>query len=260
MFNFFKKRDDADFKFVDTLGVFYNHYPPVLAKDLKPLKEHQEEKFGDYKFPGCPGMHDYSRMGYIIPAWTDFHIKANKAGTITVVGNLGEDAKKRGTAAAQPQPMSPDIVDGLFNIQDNVKPTIYNFPSPWKVFANKNLSCLLLPAYFHSNFLDDLYVYPGVVDYKGFTVLNFICSPKRPCEIHIKAGDPILHVIPILHDKEMVASYGPSTTDQKYYWKQLKWFHEKNFYRRYYMLRKKYKLFKDTRLVVDTDYIDKGTE
>jgi hypothetical protein len=256
MFNFFKKDDDYDFKFSDTIGAFYNHYPPILAKDLKPLKEHQEKKYGEYKFPGCPGMHDFSRMGYIIPAWTDFHIKSNKAGTVALVGSLGEDNKKRGSAAGPPQPMAKDITDGLFEMNDSIKHEIFNFPAPWKIYTKKNVSCLLLPAFYHSNFLDDLYVYPGVVDYNGFTVMNFICSPKRACEVHIKAGDPILHVIPVITNKEIVASYGPSTTDERFYSRQIKWFHEKNFYRKFYMLRKKYKIFKDTKLIADTDHLD----
>jgi len=245
MFNWFKK-DDIDFKFLDVAeGIVYPHYPPVLAKDIKPLKEFQENKYGEYKFPGCPGMHDYARLGYIIPAWSNIHIKANKAGFMGVVGSVGEDNQKRGTTLKQPQNMDPAITDGLFEINGGVKYSILNFPGPWKINSNKNVSCLLLPAYFHSNFLDDLYVYPGIVDYKGFGTVNFICAPKRPCEIEIKAGDPLLHVIPFITNKDIVASYGPATREENDYNKILKWFHEKNFYRKYYMIRKKFKLVKD---------------
>lgn len=246
MFNWFRK-DDVDFKFADALeGSVYPHYPPVLAKDLKPLKEHQEKKFGDYRFPGCPGMHDYSRLGYIIPAWTNFHIKANKAGTVVMIGSSGEnERKKRGTIASAPQEMARDITDGAFQLQDGVDGSVWNSPGPWKIYSKKKLSCLVLPAYFHSTFLDDLFVYPGVVDYQNFTVINFICSAKRPCELEIKAGDPLLHVIPFITTKDIVASYGPATQREVDATKLPKWFHESNFYRRYYMIRKKFKLIKD---------------
>ena len=121
MFNWFKK-DDIDFKFLDVEGgIVYPHYPPVLAKDIKPLKEFQENKYGEYKFPGCPGMHDYARLGYIIPAWSNIHIKANKAGFMGVVGSVGEDNQKRGTTLKQPQNMDPAITDGLFEINGGVK-------------------------------------------------------------------------------------------------------------------------------------------
>jgi len=244
MFNFLKK-DKPDLEFIDTSKVVYPHYPPILAKDLKPFKEHQEKKFDDYNFPKCPGMHDYSRMGYLIPAWSNLHIKANKAGFVGLVGNAGEDFKKRSTPLAQPQHMDVTIVDGIFTPESGIQPSILNFPGAWKIHGNgKNISALILPAFFHCTFLDDLYVYPGVVDYKGFTTINFICSPKRECEIVIKAGDPVLHVIPIVTNKTITATYGPATEEQADYNKVLKWFHESNFYRKYYMIRKKYSLTK----------------
>lgn len=242
MFNLFKK-DKPDLEFADASEVVYPHYPPILAKDLKPLKEHQEKKFGDYNFPKCPGMHDYARMGYIIPAWSNFHIKANKAGCVAFAGSSGEDAKKRQTPLGQPQRMADDITDGLFEL-NGVDSCVWNFPGAWKVHGNGNVSALVMPAFYHSKFLDDLYIYPGVVDYNRFTTINFICSPKRECEVEIKAGEPLLHVIPFITNKDIVASYGPASKEQINYSKLLKWFHESNFYRKYYMIRKKYKIVK----------------
>ena len=248
IFNLFNK-DKPDLEFVDDSqdGIVYPHYPPVLAKDVKPLKEYQEKKYdGEWKFPQCPGMFDYSRMGYIVPAWSNFHIKANKAGHVAFCGSRGEQAGKRATPIKQPQPMENAIVDGSFKLQDGISPRIWNFPGAWKVYGKGNVSALLLPPVYHNpSFLDDLFMYPGVVDYNGFTTINFIVSPKRACEIEIKAGDPVLHVIPLITDKTIVSSYGPpSTREQVDYSKLIKWFHESNFYRRFYMIRKKYKIFK----------------
>ncbi len=64
LFKFFSK-ETPDLEFVDCTRQVYPHYPVVLAKDVKPFfKEFQEKDNGNYNFPGCPGMHDYSRMGY----------------------------------------------------------------------------------------------------------------------------------------------------------------------------------------------------
>jgi hypothetical protein len=243
MFNLFKS-EKPDLEFLDSSRAVYPHYPPVLAKDLKPLKEHQELKFDGYNFPLCPGMHDYARMGYIIPAWSNFHIKANKAGSVALVGNRPVNEGSRGTPIHQPRNMDVKIVDGLFEYKDGIEPTIFNFPGPWMLHGNGNISALLMPAFYHAKFLDDLYVYPGVVDYNGFTTINFICSPKRKCEIEIKAGDPAIHVIPFITEKTIISSYGPATNEEQDYNVVLKWFHELNFYRKYYMIRKKYKLIK----------------
>jgi hypothetical protein len=51
-------------------------------------------------------------------------------------------------------------------------------------------------------------------------------------------------VIPFITNKDIVASYGPASKEQDDYSKILKWFHELNFYRKYYMIRKKYKIIK----------------
>ena len=110
-------KEDVDLTFYDITAerTVYSHYPPVLAKDVKPFfKKHQEDTAGAFNFAGCPGMHDYSRIGYIIPAWNNFHIKANKAGSVAAIGSIGEDSVKRPTGMRQPKPMSTSIVDGLF--------------------------------------------------------------------------------------------------------------------------------------------------
>lgn len=247
IFNLFKKQD-LDLEFLDCTpdSSVYSHNPPILAKDLKPLKEYQEKTSSSYNFPGCPGMHDYARMGYIIPAWTNVHIKTNKAGSVVMLGNK-EEPEKRKTNIAQPKNMSTDITHGLFELQGGIQPCVWNLPGAWKVHGYGNVSILLLPAYFHSNFLDDIYVYPGVVDYNGFSTLNFIFSPKRPCEIEIKEGEPLLHIIPFITNKTIVANYGPPVDrEKKDRTSILKWFSESNFYRKYYMIKKKYTLTKKT--------------
>jgi hypothetical protein len=239
---------DLIFNDVSPENIVYQHYPPILAKNVKPfIKNTQEQNHDKYNFPGCPGMHDYSRIGYIIPAWSDFHIKANKAGSFAMLGSRGSSENaKRSTPLPQPRQMDVHITEGLFKIEDGIKPAVWNFPGAWSCRSSKNASALLLPAMFHSDFLDDLYVYPGVVDYSGFCTLNFICSPKRACEVHIKSGDPLLHVIPFISTRDFIAEYGPSSKEHEDYRKLLKWFHLPNFYRRFYMIKKKFKLNKRT--------------
>lgn len=242
---FSKENPDLTFYDISPDKIVYPHYPPILAKDVKPFfKKHQEEKNGSFDFPLCPGMHDYSRIGYIIPAWTNFHIKANKAGSVAAVGSIGEDAAKRPTNLRQPKPMSVSITDGLFSYEDEIPPGVWNFPGAWSVRSNKNVSALVMPAIFHSKFLEDLYVYPGVVDYNGFTTINFICSAKRNTEIFIEAGAPVLHVIPFITNREFKAAYGPASQEDIDFNKCVKWFHTTNFYRKYYLIRKKFKIEK----------------
>lgn len=240
MFNFFNK-NKPDLEFLDKTKAVYPHYPPIPAKDLKPLKQHQEKKYNEYNLPKCPGIHDYTRLGYIIPAWSNFHIKANKAGSVAYVGTKNDAS--RGTPIGQPRNMDVSITDGAFEYQDEVSPHVWNFPGPWSLHGHGNVTALVMPAFYHSKFLDDLFVYPGAVDYNGFTTINFICTPKRPCEVEIKAGDPILHVIPFITNRDFISSYGGATEKENDYNTVIKWFHELNFYRKHYLIRKKFKMF-----------------
>jgi hypothetical protein len=83
-----------------------------------------------------------------------------------------------------------------------------------------------------------------VVDYNGFTTINFICSAKKNTEVFIQAGEPILHVIPFITNREFKAQYGSAKQEDVDFAKCVKWFHSTNFYRKYYMIRKKFKIDK----------------
>jgi hypothetical protein len=261
LFNFFSK-ETPDLEFVDSSRHVYSHYPILLAKDVKPFfKEFQEKDQGSYNFPGCPGMHDYSRMGYLITAWVDIHVKANKAGTAIRYGtSLADKAAKPKPhpfenpiqinppelPLKEPFPMSTDVTNGLFTFGDDIKPTAFNMPGPWKIFGKKNVSALLLPAFYHCPYLEDLYLYPGVVDYREFTTANVIFSPKRRIDLTIPAGTPLLQVIPFKTTDDFSASFGPGTVEQLDSHKSPKKFYEGNWYRKYYMIKKKFKLEKYT--------------
>ncbi|NDG31546.1 hypothetical protein EB118_15945 [bacterium] len=186
--------DNYSIKFYDNFN--YNYHQDItaikLAKDVKPFfKEYQMNKYEKFLFAGCPGMYDLAKFGYIIPAWNDFTIKANKAGIFVDTGfplggvrNVNLNVLK----------MNADVVDGVFHTDNKLE--VLKFPSPWRIETSKNVSAFIFPAFFHSPFLDDLYVYPGIVDYDTFPTVNFICSAKRSCEIKVKVGTPLLHVVP----------------------------------------------------------------
>lgn len=204
----FRKKQKPDIEFVDVSRKAYTYNPIQMAKDVPThFTEHQIKKYGSFKFPHCPGMIDLKNYGYIIPAWDDIHIMANRAGTMAVVGGSND---KRPTPFPPAGKMSTDIGDGIFEPK-GVPYEVLHIGSPWKIMANnKMMSVLALPAFYHSTFLDDIYVYPGIVDYGKFCDVNLICSAKRPCNITIKAGEPLLHIIPF-HGQEIVGGYGPAT-------------------------------------------------
>jgi len=205
----FKKRE-FDIEFVDSSNRAFTRTPVMRAADVQPrCYATQKEKFGKVRFPQCPSMIDYARMGYIIPAWADIHILANKAGVSHFVGS-----EKRGSPFAEGRRMDSSIIEGILDPEDDVPLTVLHFGSPWSIFAAKGVSALLMPATYHSDFLDDIMVLPGVVDYDKFHTVNMICAPRRTCDIRIRAGDPLLHVIP-LRVEDIKGGLGTASIEQQ---------------------------------------------
>lgn len=241
LFNFFRKKD-VDISFVDVLerdGTWAKH-PPVLAKNIKPLKQEQIKTDGQYNFVSCPGIHDYSRLGYIIPSWTRINIKANRAGALTKIGSI----PGRAESFSHPVNMSTDIPRGSVLYSDNVPDNVWNVGSPWRISAKNGISCLILPATFHNPLLNNnIFAYPGIVDYSnGFGAINLIFSIIKKCEFCIEEGQPLLHVIPFYMQKDITADYGLGTRQETSKILSPKYTHESNFYRKYFMIPKKYKL------------------
>lgn len=207
MKNFFKRSSPKyDLEFKDKTNSVYHQYPIRRAIDVEAPFERQQDKKSGMHFDVCPGLPDYKNTGFILEAWDDIHIKASSAGVMAYVGHPSEkDRAVFGTA----KKMSSDIIKGIFTPKGDVPLTPLHFGSPWSIFTHqKNLSCYLMPAIYHSPFLEDLYVYPGVVDYSDkFMTVNFIAAPKRPCELTIRAGTPLLQIIPF-YKQDWSAGYG----------------------------------------------------
>lgn len=164
-----------------------------LASDLKYqpewLKNQRTYKDSKDKFLNCPGMSDYMKAGYIIPAWENIKIKANTADTVVLMEQKPE-------AKINTSPMNPKLVDGIPPVESSVKLKVTKIPTPWSIFTKNGYSAYVLPAIYHSPFLKDLYVYSGIVDYDKFTICNFVFTAIRACEIEIPMGTPLLQVIP----------------------------------------------------------------
>lgn len=211
--------------------------PVMRASDVQPrCYAPQKEKFGKVRFPQCPSMIDYARMGYIIPAWADMHILANKAGVSYRLGS-----KERGSPFAAGRLMDASIVEGVLDPEDDVPLTVIHFGSPWSIFAAKGVSALLMPATYHSDFLDDLMILPGAVDYDKFHTVAMICAPRRACDIHIRAGDPLLHAIPF-RTEDIKGGFGPASIEQQGELSNQIYTGDSQVYRKMYQTIKKFTL------------------
>jgi len=230
----------SDVKFSDMTGRVYNIHPIQRAASLDGAhKKEQLQKHGKETFVDCPGIFDYKNTGWIMPAWDEFKIYASENATMAYAG-----CEQRSSQLPMPSAMSSDITDGIPKSHSGcpvkrLQPL--HFTSPWRIDTEKDISLLLLPPAYHSDIVNEILIYPGVVDYNSkFGTINVILSPKREGTFVIKAGTPLLHIIPITK-REYNATYGK--TKNKEHLGVVA--NAKQFYRRYIMKRSKYNLTLD---------------
>ncbi len=181
-----------------------------LASEVVPIWLSDQKKYenSNDKFQNCPGMHDLMKSGYIINAWDDIRIKANRVGTV---------AKMERSFTLPLKPMNPKIVTGIAPLEKDMPLQVYKLNTPWSVTTRSGWSAMVLPATYHSPFFKDLYVYGGINDYEDFHVMNFIFSPLRECEVFIPAGTPLLQVIPYKRESFKAVTGSSTQLDRDIY-------------------------------------------
>lgn len=194
-----------DIRFIPLWGRPDIGTPIASSRSVRPSWLKSQYANPPLKLARCPGMWDYMNAGYIIPAHCDIHIKVNSHGISVRLDGANND----GTHPAVPMDFS--LIDGLAPIDPSAKKAVFKIPVPWGIFAKRNVSAMVIPAVMHSEFLDKLHVYPGVVDYDNFHTVQFIFSGLKECEFTIWAGEPLLQVIPFAR-KQFSAEVGVGTT------------------------------------------------
>lgn len=184
--NFFKK--DFHIKFKSYLGNFAIATPVLRA--IKVRSKWMNNQTAAFSYANCPGMSDYATAGYVVTAHTDISIKANKMGVVVITLPSACDNSR-----LQPAAFEYKLVEGMVNI-DKVKPYAGKVPLPWMMQSRKGYSAYVLPPLMHADYLDKIFVYPGIIDCDEYHTLNFVFSPIKECEFTIYAGTPLLHVIP----------------------------------------------------------------
>lgn len=183
----------------------------------------------------CPGLFDYSSAGYLITAHTDIHIKANSAGVVVTVSPFrGMDERMT------PKPFDQRLVDGAANV-DGVKKYAGKVPLPWSVVAKSGYSGHALPALLHADYLDKIFVYPGIVDYDTYHTVNFVFSPIKECEFTIPAGTPLLQVIPFKRESMDACCDRANEEDVDIFFASFP-SKVKNFYRKHLHSKKSYSM------------------
>jgi dUTPase len=239
IFNIFKKKK-LEFKFLSVISDFSIFTPVKPAKDFRPIcSEVQKSRPAKKRYQICPGLTDYANSGYIIPTHTEIKIKSNGAGTnVSILLPEGLNPLERELLSFKK--FNYDIVDGLVNVS-GVKKEALKIPLPWMVEAPEGYSAYLLPAIMHSDFLDKIHIYPGIVDVDCFPTINVVFSALKECEFTIPINTPILQIV-FFKREEYNAVCRRASEYEKH-----KYFHTRqstvsNWYRRLFHKRKVYNM------------------
>lgn len=231
----FKKQPEIEFRAV--LGNAAICTPVVAAKSVR--VDWMKKQSKNARFQMCPGMMDYASSGYIVSAHTDIHIKANKTGTKVIIDRFAKS--KETQDILQMQKFEYKVVEGMVEIEPSVLNGAYKIPLPWIVKTKPGYSAYVMPALMHFPFNDKLFVYPGVVDYDKFPIINFVFSPMKECEFTIPVGTPLLHILPF--KREVInanCDVGQNRDIDRFFYTIVG--STKNFYRRFLSEKKTFKM------------------
>ena len=140
----------------------------------------------------CPGVIDFTNYGYIVPAWQDFQFWVNDDGQVEwIVPPRMRQISNIFMHGAEQVDTCP--------ILDNTASYILKLSSPWYISTPKGTSLVMCKPFYH--YSNDFDVCPGVldsdIDRASNKMINaFIRFNVRNKIIHIKAGQPLLQLIP----------------------------------------------------------------
>lgn len=227
-----RKKPAPTIEFRATYAPVHIGTPVQEARKVIPYWAKNQLENKEYRFAKCPGMFDMAQMGYIIPAWTDIHIKANKQGVVIRL--------LRETPGLRVVKMDLSVVDGLAKV-DGIKKQVWKIEMPWSIFCKPGYSAQVLPAVMHSAFLDKVHVYSGIVDYDSYHTINFIITVLEECEFTIWAGEPLLQIIPFKRE-DITAECGKGTSEHLEKAQYCFYSRAPNFFRKELHSRKSYKM------------------
>ena len=134
----------------------------------------------------CPGFIDFFKMGYVLPAWCDFHLEITEDGATP---------KTPGDAFSVNYHGSHQFADYLPEHAKQKVKLAFKPGCPWKVKTPKGVKMLELPMLHHHN--PDFYTVAGLLDSYLIHEMNPIWLFTRTGEFFIKRGTPLSMFIPI---------------------------------------------------------------
>ena len=179
---------------------------PDWYKKLKPTIEVSGEghtlKIPTFK--RCDGLFDLIGNSFTISMWSDLSIAVNAEGSFnwkypTNQYNFGVD-------------QHPEfLMDGAFSPMVHTKVL-----SPWMLSESKGINFYQTQAFYSLNeFAGDMLIMPGVVNYRYQHATHINMFLARNKTYMLKAGQPMMYLVPMTEDKVEIKTHVVSTAEYK---------------------------------------------
>lgn len=190
-------------EFFSSISGLSDAFPIVPAKGFRPkwmaqakedyvkvLKERNDKFSHIYQ---CPGIFEIYRHGFIVPMWLDVIITTDPRrqgfSYKTPTNDFHQDGKilidKHDGPAVRHLPMPPYS-----------EPYVVKINTPWNIVAPKGVKFLMLPISYPDSF--EFANVPGILDPSVSCEVNFqLYWNVKEGETVIKAGTPMVHMIPL---------------------------------------------------------------
>jgi len=195
-------------EFFSTIPGVAEAFPIIEAKDFKPewtksaIKDLVDKKskstdndtgrFTHLAY--CPGIFDLFKTGYIVPMWYDINIKTEKD-----TPGFSWTVADKAFHTLSDMKFVDTHNDRMTNFIPKRKGTIDNIVkinTPWNVIVPDGLKLLCLPINYPDNF--DYESTTGILDPSQSSEINIQMSWNvKDGERLIKAGTPLMHIIPL---------------------------------------------------------------
>jgi hypothetical protein len=144
----------------------------------------------------CPGVNNLFGSGFMIPLWSDLKIKSTETEWKHVFS-----FEPDGTGIeSHPKTQYGPVFDLYFHLK---------IQSPWMFKEKTGVHFTWLqPTWNLVNHMQELVIVPAVTEFKYQNATNInLFIPKNDNEIFIKAGTPLVHLIPLSEDQIIIKNH-----------------------------------------------------
>ena len=172
-----------------------SEFMPGTWKQMPTFTDKQKHKIdSDQTIKACPGIGDYMKTGFIIPAWCDMEIIPSQDGQMVETRYSDPEYNSAFHPADQVHNEVSSVMQ-KFGVKSAVK-----LDCPWKIWQPKDWSLMYLPMFFFEG--RNYEAIPGVIDHDlGALIspINIMLLEKKITKI--KLGEPLVQVVPIKREK-----------------------------------------------------------